>query len=181
MLQETYQFSTLSKWKETGKSLYFDLSITLLDGRIPKNRIRRRGYSKTNRRTIQKLKPSGSVYKQAEEQGPGNIVSLNYKVNGEELYVESKVIRSFRLNLLQAKLSNERRITTMEEDNIRERILKKQMILFERQLDKILELTDPSLSKEEKRELLRESFNPEKEETLEKIRSESLCEEIQNS
>lgn len=69
----------------------------------------------------------------------------------------------------------------MEEDNIRERILKKQMILFERQLDKILELTDPSLSKEEKRELLRESFNPEKEETLEKIRSESLCEEIQNS
>lgn len=68
----------------------------------------------------------------------------------------------------------------MEESEIRARILKKQLLLFERQLDTLLELQNPLISKEEKRKLFRDSLVPEdKTEIEEQTRSEVIRESLE--
>jgi hypothetical protein len=175
LLEEIYQASTLKNWEASGSSLFKDLSFRLVDSSFVRESKRRRGYAKSNKRPRLKLKqlPTGYKYNVIEESTKNDKEGNPYKYRKEEILL-------FKDKEKFLKDSMKRRIIDMEESEIRARILKKQLLLFERQLDTLLELQSPLFSKEEKRKLFRDSLVPEDRTQIEEqSRSEVIRENLE--
>lgn len=175
LLEEIYQASTLKNWEASGRSMFNDLSFRLVDSSFVKEPKRQRGYAKSNKRPRLKLKqlPTDYKIKVIEE-------STKFDKEGKPFSYRKEEILLFKNKEKFLKDSMKRRIIDMEESEIRARILKKQLLLFERQLDTLLELQNPLISKEEKRKLFRDSLVPEdKTEIEEQTRSEVIRESLE--